>query len=108
MNKLLHNLIDPKDGGMASRKFVFAVGTSVFIFLGAVIAARWASFGPHFDTLISGLLGCLGLYLGGNVTSKFMMAKQMKVVGDTAGEDKGDEEPKKDQPEKKDEDGGKE
>jgi hypothetical protein len=86
VNKLLHNLIDPKDGGMASRKFVFAVGTSALIFLGGMIAAHWVAFTTSYDAMISGLLGCLGLYLGGNVTSKFMMAKQMKAAADAPAE----------------------
>ena len=84
MNKTLHALIDPRDGGLASRKFVFAVGTSIAIFLGGLIAAAWAKFGPSYEVMISGLLGCLGLYLGGNISSKWMTARQMKAAGDAA------------------------
>ena len=83
---------------MASRKFVFAVGTSVAIFIGGLIAAAWIKFGTSYEVMISGLLGCLGLYLGGNVTSKFMVAKQMKAAADAAGEVEG---PDKDEPKDK-------
>ncbi len=69
---------------MASRKFVFAVGTSIAIFMGACLAAGWAKFGPSYELMISGLLGCLGLYLGGNVSSKWMVAKQMRAAAETS------------------------
>lgn len=70
-------------GGMASRKFLYAIGTSLLIFTGALLAAWWPALGLGiYELLITGLLGALGLYLGGNVTSKLVTARQIKAPVD--------------------------
>ena len=66
-----------RDGGYASRKFWFAVGTAVLIFLGGILSGVWQLFGPHYETMISGLCGVLGLYLGGNVAATHVTLKHL-------------------------------
>src|SRR5579859_6907142 len=67
--------LDPKDGGYASRKFWFAVGTSMLIFVGSILSGLFKMMGPHYDTMISGLIGVLGLYLTGNLGSRWVTSK---------------------------------
>ena len=55
------------------------------IFLGAIVSAIWMKFGPYYATLVSGLLGTLGLYLGANITSRLMTTQQMNVVSKIPG-----------------------
>lgn len=93
MNELAKVILSDTDGGITSRKFLFAVGTSVAIFLGAGIAAHWVSFGTNYETLIGGLLGCLGLYLTGNVTNTWAKGKHLKAILDAQGVEQGTEPP---------------
>ena len=70
------------DRGFNSRKFWYAVGTSMLIFSGGLCAGHWSLFGPHYEMMMSGLIGCLTLYLGGNVTNKYMLSKLGLVAAD--------------------------
>lgn len=63
------------DGGFASRKLWFAVGTSVLVFASGILAAYFPAFRPGLETVVGGELGALALYLGGNVGTKFALAK---------------------------------
>ena len=63
------------DGGYSSRKLWYSIGTSGLIFIGAILSGKWSVFGPHYETMISGLIGVLALYLGGNVSNRFLMGK---------------------------------
>ena len=63
------------DGGYASRKLWYAMGTSFLIFVGAILSGVWKLFGPHYETMISGLIGVLAVYMGGNVTGKLAVGK---------------------------------
>ncbi|CAB4127076.1 hypothetical protein UFOVP75_60 [uncultured Caudovirales phage] len=64
-----------RDGGVKSRKLWFSAGTSALIFLGAIVAGYWPAFLPSYATLVGGLLATLGLYLGGNVSTKWVVKK---------------------------------
>lgn len=78
-----------KDVGFRSRKFVLTVATMLLIFAGGVMAGVWSLFGSHYETMISGLLGALGLYLGGNVGSRWATAKHAAaLVGGVKDRDK--------------------
>lgn len=67
--------MDSKDGALKSRKLWFAIGTSVVIFLGGMMAAKWAAFAPMYETVVGGLLGSLGLYLTGNLGGKYVIGR---------------------------------
>jgi len=69
-----------KDVGFRSRKFVLTVATMLLIFAGGVMAGVWSLFGSHYETMISGLLGALGLYLGGNVGSRWATTKHAAAI----------------------------
>lgn len=74
--------LDTADGGLGSRKLWFSVGTSALIFAGGVMAGLWGVFGPHYETMISGLIGMAGLYMTGNVGSRWVTAKHIAAVAD--------------------------
>lgn len=76
--------IDASDSGFNSRKLWFAIGTSMLIFLGAILSGVWNLFGPHYETMISGLIGVLGLYLTGNVSSRYVTAKHYATMAGQA------------------------
>ncbi len=67
-----------KDGGVKSRKLWLAVGTSVAIVISGVVAAKFPTIGPLYDTMVGGLLGVLALYLSGNVATKYTLSKGVK------------------------------
>lgn len=67
--------MDIRDGGMKSRKFWFAIGTSALLFVGGLVAASCPAFGANYETLTGGLLGVLAIYLGGNVGAKYVLKK---------------------------------
>jgi len=73
---------DLKDGGLASRKLWFSVGTSCAIFGCAVLAACWPVFGANLQTVVGGLLATLGVYCGVSVTNSWLTGKN--VVGHAA------------------------
>lgn len=75
-------MIDPKDSGYASRKLVYAAGTSVFIFAGSVLAARWAAFSPYYGNMVAGLLGALSIYSGVNTATKWVASRHMVAMAD--------------------------
>lgn len=75
--------IDVRDAGFMSRKFWFAVGTTVLIFGGGILSGLWQLFGPHYETMISGLIGVLTVYLGGNVGSRWVAAKHVQALAAT-------------------------
>lgn len=66
---------DDKDGGYASRKFWFSVGTSAAVVVCAALAARFPSFGGYLGTTDNALLWCLAIYAGGNVAAKGVLGK---------------------------------
>lgn len=68
------------DGGFTSRKLWFGIGTSIAIVGGGVFYAFVDGFRNGYETYIMGLLGVLGLYVGGNVTHKFALAKHVANV----------------------------
>jgi hypothetical protein len=79
-----------KDGGLKSRKFLFAMGVCMLIFAGGALAAKWAALSGLYDTMVEGLVAVTAIYLAGNVTSRFaskgVLSKSME-----SGKDKEDE-----------------
>lgn len=69
--------LDPKDGGYASRKLWYSVGTSIAIVVVGTFSGFWPPFRPGLETVVGGLLGVLALYLGGNVSNKWVVAKNL-------------------------------
>lgn len=64
------------DNNYRSRKLWFAIGTSMCIMAGGIVAALWPKFEPVYSgSIVSGLLGSLGLYLGGNLGHHFVSSK---------------------------------
>lgn len=58
-----------KDGGYASRKLAFAVFTSLLIVVAAMFLAA-----PILGEVISGLVAVAGVYITGNVITKWRSA----------------------------------
>jgi len=73
-------VLDPADGNFVSRKFIFAVGTAGLIFIGGILAGVWKLFDSHYESMIQGLLACLGLYLGSNVSSRYVTGKHLAAM----------------------------
>jgi cytochrome c biogenesis protein CcdA len=91
-------MLDPNDGGVASRKLWFAVGTASVMVICWVVTALHAALTPTYDTLLGGLLAVLGLYLTGNISSRWITAKNNPSVSfkdeSPEGESKSKVEPK--------------
>lgn len=68
--------------------------TSTGVFVGALCAAWIVGFRPVFETLVGGLLGSFGLYLGANVSNKWV-AKPPAKRDPEARTRKGDKEDRK-------------
>jgi hypothetical protein len=73
------------DKGFASRKFWITVLAMVLILLSGFIAGYFPAFGAQLTAVIGGIVGCLGLYVGANVSTKFAAAgiKKAEHVADT-------------------------
>lgn len=69
--------LDPKDGGMLSRKLWVVIGTSLLIFLGALLSIKWPVFSANYSLLIGGLLGSAGLYAGSNVGAQYVTGRHL-------------------------------
>jgi hypothetical protein len=76
-------MIDPKDGGVASRKLWLIIGAMGLCFAGAALAARWPAFEPSYGTLVGGIVALASLYCGANLGHKWVMTKQKKPKGKT-------------------------
>lgn len=62
-----------------SRKLWYGIGTSLFIFVSGVLAAKWIAFGVHLSTVIGGLIGAYAVYAGVNIGSKFVQGKSPQL-----------------------------
>lgn len=72
-----NSVLDPRDGGMASRKLWFAIGTSCGVFAGAVVCSVWPAMGANYQVMVGGMLGALAAYSGSNVAAKYVIAKSI-------------------------------
>lgn len=63
------------DGGYASRKLWYAVGTSVAVVLMGLLAAWIPMFRSSLEVVVGGLCGTLAIYVGANVTGKWAIGK---------------------------------
>lgn len=70
------------DGGAKSRKLWFSIFTSIAIYVGAIEASDHQILEPLYSTMVGGLLGALGLYLGGNVATKVSLTKKLGKAED--------------------------
>lgn len=75
-------MLDYKDGGAKSRKLWYAMFTSFSIFAGALVASKSDAFAAVYDTMVGGLLGALGIYLSGNVGTKWVINKQATMLSE--------------------------
>jgi hypothetical protein len=69
------------DGGYASRKLWYAIGTSVFIVSVGMLAAFVPLFRSSLETVVGGLVGTLAIYAGANVTGKLAIGKANSYSG---------------------------
>lgn len=60
------------DGGAASRKLWVTIFTQVLLLVGAILAAIMPAVAPLFTLLSGSLVTCLGLYIGGNVATRWV------------------------------------
>ncbi len=63
------------DGGLASRKLWLTIGVIIAIIGVSILSAFMPVLIPELPTIVGGILGALGLYLGGNVAVKFAAGK---------------------------------
>ena len=69
------------DGGFLSRKLHLTVFAMLLI-VGLGIVCHWSpNIGAQMQTLVTGLLGALAIFIGGNVANKFTASNLMKVMG---------------------------
>jgi hypothetical protein len=68
------------DGGILSRKLHLTIFAMLLI-VGLGIVCHWSlNIGAQMQTLVTGLLGALAIFVGGNVANKFTAANLMKVM----------------------------
>ena len=80
-----------RDGGYASRKLWYSIGTSTGIMLAGVLAAVYPAFRPSLETVVGGLLGTLAVYSGANVGGKLASGKAASYVKELQAEDQASE-----------------
>lgn len=73
--------IDTTDGGYASRKFWFSVGTSCAIAIAGLGCAKWPALVGVYPMYIGGMLAVLGAYCGANIGAKVVTGKQAMAFG---------------------------
>lgn len=73
-------MIDPKDGGVRSRKMWFAAGVGIVMVLCWLATGFLLPLASTFDALIGGLLAITGLYITGNVANKYAIIKNSPKV----------------------------
>jgi hypothetical protein len=72
---MLGKALQQSDGGYASRKLWYAIGTSVAILAAGALAAFFPTFRPSLETVVGGLIGTLAIYSGANVGGKLAVGK---------------------------------
>ncbi len=73
-------MLDTKDGGIGSRKLWLVVGACLLL-TGCWLMTGWVvPLQPTLDTIVGGVMGLVGLYLTGNVSSRWITAKSMANV----------------------------
>lgn len=70
------------DGGFKSRKFWFAVLTQFCILATALLSTAIPSLQPLYATIVGGVTGVFALYLGGNVSTRWVHGKLSSVGPD--------------------------
>jgi len=74
-------LLDFKDGGYRSRKFVLAVFSMVIIASLCILSGFLPQLTAGLPTVIGGILGVLGIYFTGNVATKHVMGSALTKAG---------------------------
>jgi hypothetical protein len=80
------------DGGIRSRKFLLALLCLVLLCAFVGIAAHWAGIIGMFPEFVTGVLGVLSIYCGGDVARHFATVKHLgdKLAPDAVADDKAD------------------
>lgn len=74
-------MIDPKDGGIKSRKLWYAVGTSVAIVLVAMLAGTcMPAMVPMLPEVYGALVAVLSIYSGANFAGKWNISKYAQAT----------------------------
>lgn len=73
-------MLDPKDGGWASKKMWMTVLSMNLIVLVGVASAHWRALEANLATLIGGLTATLGLYFGSNVAHSAIIGKNCESL----------------------------
>jgi hypothetical protein len=68
------------DGGFMSRKLLLTLATMLMIVGVAMLCVAFPVLIPLFDTIVGGLMGLAGLYLAGNISSRWVNAKRSSKV----------------------------
>lgn len=63
------------DNGWSSRKFWYAIGISIAIFVAGIMAAFWEGFRPVLTEVLGALIGVYATFCGANVTAKWAIGK---------------------------------
>lgn len=68
------------DQTFASRKFIMVIIGLGVVFAGALLAAKMLGFAPSYEIMVGGVIGLVALYVGGNVSEKFLGGKINSLV----------------------------
>lgn len=81
MHLNLQGMLDPKDGGVRSRKLWYAVGTSMAILLVAVLAGSYMpALVPMLPEVYGALIAVLSIYSGANFAGKWNISKYAQAT----------------------------
>lgn len=69
------SLPEVQSHGYASRKLMYAAGTSLLIFVGGLVYAYVEGFRGAYQTMIGGLISTLAVYTGASVTNRHLVSK---------------------------------
>lgn len=88
-------MLDPKDGGMMSRKLHLSYAVMVLLTLGFLATGKWPALAATYAQYTMSLLGASTLYMGGNSVHKWLVLKQsMSNPNAPIPPDEPDEDPK--------------
>ncbi len=68
-------MVDPKDGGMRSRKLLLTIGSMLLMTACWFLTAKYAALQVTFGEFLGGISGALGLFMVGNAASKHFISK---------------------------------
>jgi hypothetical protein len=72
------HILDPKDGGIRSRKFLLVIWTIHLMVALGLMTIHWQVLGTYLQIIYTAILGALGLYFTSNIAHKVTVAKTVQ------------------------------